>query len=82
MSDIEAFAGLVDLASAAAHRYAGVKEEHLEGLPVILGVDVARFGDDRTALAKRRANVLLEPIQSWRGKDLMQTCGLIAEEYK
>ena len=31
----------------------------------VWGVDVARFGDDRTALAKRQANKLLEPINSW-----------------
>ena len=29
----------------------------------VWGVDVARFGDDRTALAKRQANKLLEPIK-------------------
>jgi hypothetical protein len=28
----------------------------------VWGVDVARFGDDRTALAKRQANKLLEPL--------------------
>lgn len=70
----------LDLIEAAIAR--GGKISPLRSLRVVWGVDVARFGDDRTALAKRRANVLLEPIQSWRGKDLMQTCGLIAEEYK
>lgn len=49
--------------------------------PVVWGLDVARFGRARTALAKRRANVLLEPIKWWREKDLMQTCGLIKLEY-
>ena len=29
----------------------------------VWGVDVARFGDDRTAIAKRQANHLLEPIK-------------------
>lgn len=53
----------------------------MAGLPVVWGLDVARFGDDRTALAKRRGNVLMEPIKSWQGKDLMQVAGLILAEY-
>ena len=45
------------------------------------GVDVARFGDDRTALAKRQANKLLEPVKSWNSTDLMATAGKIKAEY-
>ena len=45
------------------------------------GVDVARFGDDRTAIAKRQANRLLEPIKHWSGTDLMVTAGKIKAEY-
>jgi phage terminase large subunit len=41
----------------------------------VWGVDVARFGDDRTALAKRQANKLLEPIRWWHSTDLMATGG-------
>lgn len=48
----------------------------------VWGVDVARFGDDRTALAKRQANKLLEPLKSWRGKDTMQVAGLIKAEWE
>ena len=47
----------------------------------VWGLDVARFGDDRTALAKRCANHLVEPVKWWKGKDLMQVCGLIQNEY-
>lgn len=47
----------------------------------VWGVDVARFGDDRTALAKRQANKLLEPVKSWRGKDTMQVAGIIKNEF-
>lgn len=47
----------------------------------IWGVDVARFGEDRTALAKRAGNALLEPLKSWRGKDTMQVAGLVKIEY-
>jgi hypothetical protein len=38
----------------------------------IWGLDVARFGDDRTALAKRRNRQLDEPIIYWQGLNLMQ----------
>ena len=48
----------------------------------VWGVDVARFGDDRTALAKRQANKLLEPIKHWSGTDLMATAGKIKAEYE
>ena len=34
----------------------------------VWGVDVARFGDDRTALAKRQRNKLLEPAKSWNSR--------------
>jgi hypothetical protein len=44
-------------------------------------VDVAEFGDDRTALAKRRKNKLLEPVKSWNAVDLMATAGKIKAEY-
>lgn len=53
----------------------------LEYMPV-WGLDVARFGDDRTALAKRQANRLLEPITTWRNLDLMQTVGRLQREYE
>lgn len=49
---------------------------------VVWGLDCARMGGDRTALCKRKGNVLLEPIKWWTGKDLMQTCGLVVAEYK
>ena len=49
--------------------------------PLVYGVDVARFGTDRTALCKRRGNVVVE-IKSWGGLDLMQTVGTIVNEAK
>ena len=38
---------------------------------VIWGVDVARFGDDSSALAKRKGNHQLEKVKEWWGKDTM-----------
>ncbi len=45
------------------------------------GVDVARFGDDATALAKRTGNALTEPVKTWRNKDTMQVAGLVKAEW-
>lgn len=47
----------------------------------IWGVDVARKGKDASALAKRLGNVLMEPVKDWRGKDTMQTVGIIKNEW-
>ncbi len=47
----------------------------------IWGVDVARKGRDASALCKRQGNVLLEPVRTWRGKDTMQTVGVIKGEW-
>lgn len=48
---------------------------------VVWGVDVARFGDDSSALAKRKGNHQLEPVREWWGKDTMQLAGLIKAEW-
>lgn len=50
--------------------------------PIVWGLDVARFGDDRTALCKRQKNKVLEPIMFWREKDTMQTASLVTQEYE
>ena len=50
--------------------------------PVIWGLDVARYGNDRSALAKRRGQELLEPVKTWSGKDLMELAGIILTEYE
>lgn len=49
---------------------------------LIWGVDVARYGDDRTALAKRQGNTLIEPVKSWGNVDTMTTAGRIVIEYE
>lgn len=65
-----------ELIEAALHR--DVKPKNIRS---IWGLDVAYKGKDATALAKRRGNVLEEPTQIWRGKDTMQTSGLIKLEW-
>jgi hypothetical protein len=47
----------------------------------IWGLDVARFGDDRCALAKRRANVLVEPLKTWGKTELDVTAGKVVAEW-
>lgn len=57
------------------------REVHVTDSAVVWGLDVARFGDDATALCKRRGNVLLEPTREWKKLDLMQVCGIVMKEY-
>lgn len=49
--------------------------------PMRWGLDVARFGDDLTALCKRHGNHMPEKVRVWGGKDTMQTAGLVKLEY-
>jgi phage terminase large subunit len=67
----------LELCEAAKRRDVAV----IASAPVIWGVDVARFGDDSSALAKRKGNVQLEPVTEWWGKDTMQVAGLIKAEW-
>ena len=46
--------------------------------PRIMGLDVARFGDDRTALILRKGHRVCR-IRQWSGLDLMQTAGRVSE---
>ncbi len=48
----------------------------------VWGLDVARFGMDRTALAKRCANRLLEPVKFWNNLDGTQVLGKLKQEYE
>jgi hypothetical protein len=47
--------------------------------PLLFGVDVARFGDDRSVICKRQGNVVLE-VKAQRGMDLMSLVGWVAAE--
>lgn len=48
---------------------------------LVWGVDVARFGDDRSALCKRRGNSMLDPVKSWHHKTIDQSAGIVIKEY-
>lgn len=47
----------------------------------IWGLDIARFGADASALAKRKGNVLLEPVKEKRGYDTMMVTGWVKAEW-
>jgi len=48
----------------------------------VWGLDIARFGDDRTVLTKRQGNTLLEPPITWRNLRTTQIAGRIIDEYR
>ena len=50
--------------------------------PLVWGLDVARFGSDRSALCKRQGNAVVEPIKTWKNLDLMQLTGAVVSEYE
>ena len=49
--------------------------------PWVWGLDVARFGGDRTVLIKRRDNGTEEKHRAWHGMDTMQTAGRVYAEW-
>lgn len=52
-----------------------------EKLPLIIGVDVARFGDDQTVICARRGRKVY-PLSKFRELDTMQVAGHVAEIIK
>jgi phage terminase large subunit len=49
------------------------------GGPIRMGLDVARFGDDKTVLVVRRGRVVLK-VSAWGKTDLMSTAGRVRQE--
>lgn len=47
---------------------------------VVWGVDVSD-GRDKSAISKRMGNILLEKPKAWGGKDVMQSVGIVVDEY-
>lgn len=48
----------------------------------VWGLDVSRAGVDLCALAKRRGNVMHEPVRTWRSDDAMVSVGKVVQEYQ
>lgn len=47
----------------------------------VWGLDVGRFGSDPSALARRKGNVLVEPVETKLGFDTMQLTGWVKAKY-
>lgn len=48
----------------------------------VWGLDVSGAGADLCALAKRRGNIMPEPIMTWRSDDTMVSVGKVMAEYR
>lgn len=64
-----------DLVEAAMNRDVSL----MPGEPLVYGLDVARFGSDRTALCKRQGGVV-HGIKAVHGLDIMQIVGFVLNE--
>jgi hypothetical protein len=62
----------IDIVSAAAKK--DFRRDEIDGAPKIIGVDVARFGDDRTVIQRRQGLAALAPIVM-HGVDNMEVVG-------
>ncbi len=55
--------------------------EGYEGLPKIIAVDVARFGDDQTVIGCKQGRKIW-PFEKYRGLDTMETADKVAEKIR
>jgi hypothetical protein len=76
---VDAADGVISLALCEAAKIREVAV--VESARIVWGLDVARFGDDSSALAKRQGNHQLAPVEEWWGFDTMQTAGRIKMEW-
>jgi hypothetical protein len=67
----------LELAEAARIRHIELDPQAL----IVWGLDVARFGDDDSALCKRHGRVVPMPVKTWKGYDTMQLVGALKFEY-
>lgn len=69
----------IDVVMKATRRGRHLTEKHLEGLPKVIGVDVARFGGDRSSIVRRWGNVTFTP-KVFKDIDNMFLASKVAEE--
>lgn len=67
----------IDMVSAAANR--SLRESDVSGATRVIGVDVARFGDDRSAIC-RREGLWCHDIRVVENLDNMTFAGVVADE--
>lgn len=65
-----------ELVEAALHR-----DVTPIGVQEIWGVDCARFGNDSSALARRKGNSLVKPVEERKGWDTMRVAGWVKAEF-
>lgn len=58
-----------------------MQEYMWEGMPKLLGVDVARFGDDKSVITRRQGRKVW-PQRKYRGVDTMALANYVAEEIR
>lgn len=75
-SGFSSLIGINDIEAAQARHY---RPEEFASAPVILGVDVARQGDDQSVIA-RRQGVALYPLRSMRIPDTVQVSAQVSIE--
>lgn len=69
----------IDLVSEAAQRE--ITERDVYGMPVILSLDVARFGDDDSVYT-RRQGLFTAPQKRWHGLNTMELAARMAAEIR
>lgn len=69
------------ISSAIVDAAIAYKAVGFEKLPLIIGVDVARFGDDQTVICARRGRKVY-PLSKFRELDTMQVAGQVAAVIK
>lgn len=74
-----AYNRLISLDSINAAMERDLQEEDYKGMPKVMGVDVARFGDDSCVIFKRQGLMTFEPIVC-KEVDNMTFAGIIARE--
>jgi hypothetical protein len=52
-----------------------------KGCPLVWGVDIARYGVDRSALAVRQGPLVPHKVMFWNSKNTMESAGKVAYEY-
>jgi len=67
----------LDLAKGCSDRH--LREEQYSWAPRLLGVDAARYGDDRTAIVRRQGLVMFRPTVT-KGLDTAENIALIVRE--
>lgn len=57
------------------------REVRFDGAPRVAGLDVARFGNDRTALVVRQAGSIVY-VETWSSADVVETAGRVLDRYR